>query len=88
MNLMNRSINPIVIGLFILLSACATKDLHLGDDVKSMQREQVYNDNAAISPVSDPVPQDGQKAQVVIDKYRGLDKQKNANKNAALTIAN
>jgi len=87
---MNRSIkNPILIGLFITLSACATQDLHLGDDVKSMQREQVYNKSAAITPVKDPVPQDGQKAQIVIDTYREVGKQQNAiNNSADLTVAN
>jgi hypothetical protein len=67
---MNRSITKsVLIALFILLSACATKDLHLGEDVNSMQHAQVYDQYAAIKPVKDPVPQDGQKAQIVIDTF-------------------
>ena len=76
MNSMNRSIkNPILIGLLITLSACASKDLHLGEDVRSMQRDQVYNKNAPTTAVDDPVPQDGQKAQIVIDTYREVGRQ-------------
>ena len=60
---------PILIGLLIMLSACATQDLNLGEDVKSMQNEQVYDKYAAIKPVKEPVPQDGQKAQIVIDTF-------------------
>jgi len=76
-------------GLFLTLSACATQDLHLGEDVKSMQREQVYNKSAAKTPISDPVPQDGQKAQIVIDTFRGVSKQPKATNNSAdLTMAN
>jgi hypothetical protein len=70
MNSMTRPITtPILIGLLIMLSACATQDLNLTEDVKSMQREQVYDRYAAIKPVNDPVPQDGQKAQIVIDTF-------------------
>ena len=70
MNSMTRPITtPILIGLLIMLSACATQDLHLGEDVKSMQQEQVYDKYAAIKPVKEPVPQDGQKAQIVIDTF-------------------
>ena len=70
MNSIKRSITkPTLIGLFIMLSACATQDMHLGEDVKSMQHAQVYDQYAAIKPVRDPVPQDGQKAQIVIDTF-------------------
>ena len=70
MKSMNRSITkPILIGLFILLSACASQDLHVGEDVKSMQHAQVYDKYAAMTPIKDPVPQDGQKAQIVIDTF-------------------
>lgn len=76
MNSINRSITkPILIGLFITLSACASQDLHLGEDVKSMQREQVYDKYAAMTPIKDPVPQDGQKAQIVIDTFWEVGKQ-------------
>lgn len=77
MNSMNRSITkPILTGLFIMLSACASQDLHLGEDLKSMQREQVYDKYAAMKPVKDPVPQDGQKAQIVIDTFWEVGRQK------------
>ncbi|RKZ62231.1 MAG: hypothetical protein DRQ44_11145 [Gammaproteobacteria bacterium] len=70
MNSIKRSITkPTLIGLFIMLSACATQDMHLGEDVKSMQHAQVYDQYAAMKPVKDPVPQDGQKAQIVIDTF-------------------
>lgn len=70
MNSMTRPITtPILIGLLIMLSACATQDLNLGEDVNSMQNEQVYDKYAAIKPVKEPVPQDGQKAQIVIDTF-------------------
>jgi hypothetical protein len=70
MNLMNRSITkPILFGLLIMLSACATQDLHLGEDLKSVQHAQVYDKYAALRPLDDPIPQDGQKAQIVIDTF-------------------
>ena len=70
MNSMNSSITKLILmGLIIMLPACATKDLHPGDDLKSMQHAQVYDKYAAIKPVKDPVPQDGQKAQIVIDTF-------------------
>ena len=70
MNSMTRPITKsILISLILMLSACATKSLHLGEDVKSMQYAQVYDKYAAIKPVRDPVPQDGQKAQIVIDTF-------------------
>lgn len=79
MNSINRSITKsILIGLFIMLSACASQDLHLGEDVKSMQREQIYDKHAAKTPVDDPVPQDGQKAQIVIDTFWEVGKQQKA----------
>lgn len=90
MNSINRSITkPILIGLFIMLSACASQDLHLGEDVKSMQREQVYDKYAAMTPVDDPVPQDGQKAQIVIDTFREVGKQQKAiNNSIDLNVGN
>jgi hypothetical protein len=67
---MNSSITKLtLIGLFIMLSACASQDLHLGEDVKSMQQAQVYDKYAALRPLQDPIPQDGQKAQIVIDTF-------------------
>ncbi len=83
MNSINMSITkPLLIGLFIILSACASQDLHLGEDVKSMQREQVYDKYAAISPINDPVPQDGQKAQIVIDTFWEVGKQQKSISNS------
>ena len=70
MNSMTRPITKLILlGLLIMLSACVSQELHLGEDVRSMQREQVYDKYAAIKPVKDPVPQDGQKAQIVIDTF-------------------
>ena len=79
MNSMTRPITtPILIGLLIMLSACATQDLNLREDVKSMQSAQVYDKYAAIKPVKEPVPQDGQKAQIVIDTFWEVGRQQKA----------
>jgi len=90
MNSMNRCITkPILIGLFIMLSACASQDLHLGEDLKSMQREQVYDKYAALKPVVEPVPQDGKKAQIVIDTFWEVGrKQKQINNNVDINVGN
>jgi len=91
MNSMNRCITkPILIGLFIMLSACVTsQDLHLGEDLKSMQREQVYDKYAALKPVVEPVPQDGKKAQIVIDTFWEVGrKQKQINNNVDINVGN
>ena len=90
MNSINRSITkPILIGLSIMLSACVSQELHLGEDVKSMQREQVYDKYAAMTPVNDPVPQDGKKAQIVIDTYWEVGKQqKQINNSVDINVGN
>jgi hypothetical protein len=90
MNSMNRCITkPILIGLFIMLSACASQDLHLGEDLKSMQREQVYDKYAALKPLHDPIPQDGQKAQIVIDTFWEVGRhQKQINNNVDINVGN
>lgn len=90
MNSMNRCITkPILIGLFIMLSACASQDLHLGEDLKSMQHEQVYDKYAALKPVVEPVPQDGKKAQIVIDTFWEVGRQqKQINNNVDINVGN
>jgi len=90
MNSMNRcNTKPILIGLFIMLSACASQDLHLGEDLKSMQREQVYDKYAALKPVVEPVPQDGKKAQIVIDTFWEVGRQqKQINNNVDINVGN
>ena len=83
MNSINRSITkPILLGLFIILSACAGQDTHFGDDVRSMQRAQVYDKYAGLNPVTQPVPQDGQKAQIVIDTFWEVGRQQKQIHNA------
>lgn len=90
MNLMNRSITkPILFGLLIMLSACATQDLHLGEDLKSMQHAQVYDKYAALRPLDEPIPQDGQKAQIVIDTFWEVGRQqKQINNSIDINVGN
>ena len=37
--------------------------------MKNIQQAQVYDKYAALRPLKDPIPQDGQKAQIVIDTF-------------------
>jgi hypothetical protein len=55
--------------VFLTLSACASQDTRFGDSVRHVQDAQIYNKSAALAPESAPVPQDGQKAQIVIDTF-------------------
>ena len=69
MNSLYRCVSTLVmLYLFTMVSACATQD-HFGDSVRSMQSAQIYDKSAAYNPVTQPVPQDGQKAQIVIDTF-------------------
>ncbi len=83
MNSISRPITKLVLFYaFIMLSACAGQDTHFGDDVRSMQRAQVYDKYAALNPVAEPVPQDGQKAQIVIDTFWEVGRQQKQIHNA------
>ena len=69
MNMISRCMTKLVLlSLFVLLSACAGRD-NFGSSVRSMQSAQIYDKSAAYDPVIEPVPQDGQKAQIVIDTF-------------------
>jgi hypothetical protein len=70
MNLVSRQgVIFAMISASILLSACASQDTHFGDSVRHVNNAQIYDKTAALSPDIEPVPQDGKKAQIVIDTY-------------------
>ena len=71
MNSIRRHVTKLVLFyLFIMLSACAGQQYQRnGEDVRAIQSAQVYDKNAALAPVTAPVPQDGKKAQIVIDTF-------------------
>ena len=68
--------------LFLMLSACATQGDHFGDSVRAMKSAQIFDKSAALNPVTEPVPQDGQKAQIVIDTFWEVGKQQKQIHNA------
>jgi len=83
MNSISRYVTKLVLFyLFIMLSACAGQDRNFGDDVRYMQSAQIYNKSAALDPVTTPVPQDGQKAQIVIDTFWEVGRQQKTIHNA------
>jgi hypothetical protein len=65
-----------------MLSACAAQDTHFGDAVREVQSAQIYNKSAAYDPDIKPVPQDGQKAQIVIDTFWEVGRQQKQIHNA------
>ena len=83
MNTISRLITKLVVCyLFIMLSACAGHDRRFGDGLRNMQHAQVYDKYAALKPVAKPIPQDGQKAQIVIDTFWEVGRQKKQIHNA------
>lgn len=83
MNSISRHVTKLVwFYLFLMLSACAGQDRHFGDAVRDIQSAQIYNKSAALDPVVRPVPQDGQKAQIVIDTFWEVGRQQKQINNA------
>jgi hypothetical protein len=84
MNLISRHITKLVLFyFFIMLSACVGMDnKHFGDSVRDVQSAQIYNKSAALAPEITPVPQDGQKAQIVIDTFWEVGRQQKQIHNA------
>ena len=69
--------------LFFMLSACVGQDWpHHGDDVRAMQSAQIYDNSAGFEQELKPVPQDGQKAQIVIDTFWEVGRQQKQIHNA------
>ena len=83
-NSISRHVTKLVLFLFIMLSACAGQDRgrQNGDDLRAMQYAQIYDKSAALAPVTAPVPQDGQKAQIVIDTFWEVGRQQKQIHNA------
>ena len=70
MNLVSRRLSIYaVLSISLLLSACASQDTRFGEEVRHVTNAQIYDKSAALAPDSAPVPQDGKKAQIVIDTY-------------------
>lgn len=83
MNSISSHITKLVLFyLFLMLSACAGQDRQFGDDVRAMQSAQIYDNSAGYEPVLNPVPQDGQKAQIVIDTFWEVGRQQKQIHNA------
>jgi hypothetical protein len=83
MNLINQYITKLALFHFlIMLSACAAQDTHFGEAVRDVQNAQIYNKSAAVDPDIAPVPQDGQKAQIVIDTFWEVGRQQKQIHNA------
>ena len=83
MNSINRHITKLVLfNLFLMLSACVGQDRPMGDDVRAVQRAQIYDNSAGFEPDIKPIPQDGQKAQIVIDTFWEVGKQQKQIHNA------
>lgn len=73
---------------FLMLAACARQDKPVGDDVRQMMRAQIYDKSAASKPVNEPIPREGMKAQIAIDKYLEVGKQKKQANNININLGN
>ena len=70
MNITRMHITKLVLFyLCLMLTACAGQDTRMGDDVRHMQRAQIYDKSAPLDPVDKPIPLQGMKAQIAVDKY-------------------